>query len=344
MTGLLERHGQGGVGDAVNDLAYWSSFLVADPHVGLGARDLGPGLGGAPGVGRRRHLQPPHPARATGPVPQPASLPGPTSTPGVTPAAHGFADGRLAAGRAFVARQRGARRRRRTPRRGRAPRWRICATTARDRGARPEGAARWCPPPRHRCHGDGMTVCMHIRDFEATTASMVAELPADQAQPGRAWVALGSPCASVFVPVLGPTQPTRAVRHGDREAFPVFLADEALAARLAAVARAAERDAERAGDGAGRVRSARSRAVGRGRLLGSRPRVVAGVHPPNRSPGATGGRRCSSPPAHNAADRTQRRRRGVAAPPVGSPPWRRRIQPQHAHARRPARVSRRSWW
>ena len=30
MTGLLERHGQGGVGDAVNDIAYWSSFLIAD--------------------------------------------------------------------------------------------------------------------------------------------------------------------------------------------------------------------------------------------------------------------------------------------------------------------------
>src|SRR6202035_2620174 len=30
MTGLLERHGQGGIGDAVNGVAYWSSFLVAD--------------------------------------------------------------------------------------------------------------------------------------------------------------------------------------------------------------------------------------------------------------------------------------------------------------------------
>ena len=30
MTALLERHGQGGVGDSVNDVSYWSSFLIAD--------------------------------------------------------------------------------------------------------------------------------------------------------------------------------------------------------------------------------------------------------------------------------------------------------------------------
>ena len=30
MTGLLARYGQGGVGDEVHGLAYWSSFLIAD--------------------------------------------------------------------------------------------------------------------------------------------------------------------------------------------------------------------------------------------------------------------------------------------------------------------------
>ncbi len=32
MTELLERHGQGGIADAADDDAYFSSFLVADPR------------------------------------------------------------------------------------------------------------------------------------------------------------------------------------------------------------------------------------------------------------------------------------------------------------------------
>ncbi len=51
---------------------------------------------------------------------------------------------------------------------------------------------------------NGVTVCMHLRDYQATTASMVAELPADPDATMRAWVALGSPCASVYVPVFPP--------------------------------------------------------------------------------------------------------------------------------------------
>jgi hypothetical protein len=51
---------------------------------------------------------------------------------------------------------------------------------------------------------NGITVCMHLRDYQATTASMVAELPADAEAPLRAWVALGSPCVSIYVPVFPP--------------------------------------------------------------------------------------------------------------------------------------------
>jgi hypothetical protein len=55
---------------------------------------------------------------------------------------------------------------------------------------------------RHlRAHigNDGWTVCMHVPDVEATTASVIAELPVG----GRPWahMLLGSPCASVFVPL-----------------------------------------------------------------------------------------------------------------------------------------------
>ena len=45
---------------------------------------------------------------------------------------------------------------------------------------------------------------MHLRDYQATTASIVADLPSDPDAPLRAWVALGSPCASVYVPVFPP--------------------------------------------------------------------------------------------------------------------------------------------
>jgi hypothetical protein len=50
----------------------------------------------------------------------------------------------------------------------------------------------------------GVTVCMHVRDYQATTASMVTELPVDPGAPLRAWIALGSPCVSVYVPVFPP--------------------------------------------------------------------------------------------------------------------------------------------
>lgn len=47
---------------------------------------------------------------------------------------------------------------------------------------------------------DGWTVCMHVPDVEATTASMVAELPSGPRP--RASMLLGSPCTSVFVPLF----------------------------------------------------------------------------------------------------------------------------------------------
>lgn len=46
---------------------------------------------------------------------------------------------------------------------------------------------------------DGFTVCMHAGDVEATTASLIAEIPAGRRPLGR-WLA-GSPCSSVYVPL-----------------------------------------------------------------------------------------------------------------------------------------------
>jgi secernin len=48
---------------------------------------------------------------------------------------------------------------------------------------------------------DGWSVCMHVPGFAATTAAMVAELPAAGGGRPRVWAALGSPCRSVFVPL-----------------------------------------------------------------------------------------------------------------------------------------------
>ena len=46
----------------------------------------------------------------------------------------------------------------------------------------------------------GWTVCMHVDGVEATTAAVIATLPADGPPVGR--FLLGSPCTSVFVPVV----------------------------------------------------------------------------------------------------------------------------------------------
>lgn len=54
---------------------------------------------------------------------------------------------------------------------------------------------------RHHVGGaDGWTVCMHVPGVEATTAALVATLTATGPPIGR--FLLGSPCASVFVPVV----------------------------------------------------------------------------------------------------------------------------------------------
>ena len=125
-------------------------------------------------------------------------------------------------------------------------------------GARPgddgdDGAP--CEPVPTDVDGEwnGITVCMHLRDYQATTASMVAELPRDPDAPMRAWVALGSPCVSVYVPVFPP------------RASPAELAAPATWARFAALRDRVEADPDALAADPGRARDRRSRALGRGR-------------------------------------------------------------------------------
>ena len=68
------------------------------------------------------------------------------------------------------------------------------AAHLRDHGAGPWGAPD--PPPA--------SVCMHLPGRSVTAASLIAVLPTDLAAgaPLRAYVALGSPCVSIYVPAF----------------------------------------------------------------------------------------------------------------------------------------------
>jgi secernin len=240
MTTLLERHGQGGVGDAVNGVAYWSSFLVADPSSAFVLETSGRSWAARPvegggAISNRLTL------RRDWTRASPDVVPGTDldswRDPG-TPT--GFADGRLASSRAFVERSI-ATAVLSHPSPSPSAAARAAVAHLRDHGTGPWGApgddgSLEVAPTEVLADGTGVTVCMHIRDFEATTASMVAELSVDDARPARAWVSLGNPCASVFVPVL-------AASPGSPEPIvPGTLAQGSSARRFAALSRVAERD------------------------------------------------------------------------------------------------------
>ncbi|MHB8263390.1 MAG: C69 family dipeptidase [Acidimicrobiales bacterium] len=64
------------------------------------------------------------------------------------------------------------------------------------------------PPPAYSLpDGTGVSICMHIRSYQATAAAMITFLPVDDDQPALCWAALGSPCCSIFMPMLPPTPP-----------------------------------------------------------------------------------------------------------------------------------------
>ena len=206
MTALLEQHGQGGVGDLAINSPYWSAFLVAD---GNGAWVLETSgrtwaarrADGHAAISNRLSLRTDW-TRASADVAPGSDVDGwrPPEAP------TGYADVRLAvtvpwAGEVVD------------------PSPRSTVALLRHHGTRPWGAPGddpadvEPPPPFWYPDGTGISVCMHARGFQATTSSMVAELPAgggggaDALAAGgavRAWVALGSPCVSVYVPVFLP--------------------------------------------------------------------------------------------------------------------------------------------
>jgi len=199
ITTLLAQHGQGGVADQTTDDAYFSSFLLADPLGGWVLETSGrswaarPVEGGA-AISNRISLSTDW-TRASGDL-----APGDDWDRFRDPEAWlGLADKRLECTMPVAAA--------RDP----LPSARDLAAALRHHGTRswgepggPGADVEGLPHPDLGADGTGVTVCFHIRGFQATTSSLIAELPASPDEPLRAWVAPGAPCVSVFVPVFPP--------------------------------------------------------------------------------------------------------------------------------------------
>jgi secernin len=205
LVDLLTTHGQGGIADAVHQEAYDSSFLIADPGQAFVLDTSGTDFAAAPfprgtavsnrlsvGSDWTRGSSDLDPGEDFGRFRDPDA---PTDS----------ADVRLAASRTFLEGQRAA------------GGLTAAATAAhlRDHGHGPWGAPGAGdpaqPPPAQATAsedegdgGSGVSVCMHRPGRSVTAASLIAVLPADLAAgaPLRAYVALGSPCVSIYVPAF----------------------------------------------------------------------------------------------------------------------------------------------
>ena len=219
LVDLLATHGQGGIADAAHQEAYDSSFLIADPRQAFVLDTSGTDFAAAPfprgtaisnrlsvGSGWTRGSPDLEPGADFGRFRDPDA---PTES----------AELRLAASRTFLDGQRATAG-------GLSP----AATAAhlRDHGNGPWGAPGTAgpaqPPPRPggpgpesgtgsgsgtepgsgSGSGSGVSVCMHLPGRSVTAASLIAVLPTELAAgaPLRAYVALGSPCVSVYVPAF----------------------------------------------------------------------------------------------------------------------------------------------
>ena len=206
MTAALADHGQGGSGEPGEDAPYFSSFLIADPRGGWVletsarswvARPAGDGASISNRITTTTDW-----TRGS-----PDIAPGTDFDRWRSPRIRtSIADARLAATRACIARSQGAAATAIADvvaalrDHGNGP-W-GAPGSARDPGA--EAAANPVPTTRH-ADDRHVTVCMHLRADQATTASFVVELP--DGAPPRAWACLGSPCVGVYVPFAPPAVP-----------------------------------------------------------------------------------------------------------------------------------------
>jgi secernin len=230
ITALLETHGQGGSGEEDPPDPYWSSFLIADARGAWVLETSGRTWAARPvddgaAISNRITLGADW-TRASDDVPAGADFDRWRNPRTPT----GIADHRLAATRRCVATGAGS----------------LTAAdvvaTLRHHGDRAWGApggdpAAVSPPPTDmQDDWSGVTVCMHVRGAQVTNASIVAELPGDRSAPLRAWIALGSPCVSVYVPAFPPA------------CVAPELADPASWARFAALRDRVERDGDQLGE------------------------------------------------------------------------------------------------
>ncbi|HVC69000.1 MAG TPA: hypothetical protein VNC61_01925 [Acidimicrobiales bacterium] len=236
ITTLIDHHGQGGIGDQIHSLSYWSSFLIADPASAWildtsasswAARQVD----GAAAISNCLTLRTDW-TRASADI-VPGTDIGSWRHPGLPT---GFADTRLESSGAFL------RRAAAVP---------DCDPRAVVGLLRDHGSGPWGVPGSHprlpsagssdpsvpaapavddaSLDGAGWTVCLHANETAVTTASLLALLPTDPDVPARAWMALGSPCVSVYVPVPPPLSGTAVLP------VPPLVGDEEFWIRFAAI-------------------------------------------------------------------------------------------------------------
>ena len=201
MGELLVTHGQGGIADAAHQEAYDSSFLITDPGHAFILDTAGTSFASAPfpaGTAiSNRHSLTTEWTRGSADMGPGDDFERFRNAKENT----GYADIRLAASRRFLDSHLAG---------GLTPA--LTAAHLRDHGHGPWGApgtAGPADPPPTEVQRDfsGVSVCMHVGDLSVTAASLIAVLPAGVADgaPMRAWVALGSPCASIYVPAFPQT-------------------------------------------------------------------------------------------------------------------------------------------
>lgn len=247
MTALLEAHGQGGSGEQHAEEPYWSSFLVVDGNGGWVVETsdrswVAQPVGGGAAISNRLTLSTGW-TRASADV-----VPGSDWDRRRAPEAPtGLADHRLAATRAAVAR-------------GERLTSADAVATLRDHGTGPwgppGGAAGPTPPPPVEVGRDwaGVTVCMHVRDYQCTTASLVADLPSSPDTPVRIWASLGTPCTGVFLPVAV-FPPNGNGAAGPQAVVPAVLGDAEGWRAFAALGRRVEAPGEQGASALDTVRS-----------------------------------------------------------------------------------------
>lgn len=227
MTNLLEHYGQGGIGNRAFEVAYYSSFLVADATGAwvletCGSTWAAKRVEDTAAISNRISIRDDW-DRASGDLERGEDFD--RFRDPQAPTEH--ADVRLEASRSCLA----------TGASSLGPR--DLAGHLRHHGGRAWGAPGGDPAPVEPIPPSEVSVCMHVPGAVSSTAGMVCELPRDPAAPLRAWAALGNPCCSVFVPLFPP------------DGVPPELGDPEVWGRFAALRDRAEAEA----DALGRIRA-----------------------------------------------------------------------------------------